>query len=89
MPNIWCSLTSRLQLNERDRLGPTDWDVGLTLTYPNWAAFDNLGQRTDPITIPHYGSMEARTAAATARGNYAELAQSFLIRQQTPNPIAK
>lgn len=69
--------------------GPTDWDVGFTLTYANWAAFDNLGQRTDPVTIAHYGSVEQRTAAQLARINYSEVAQSFLIRQQTPNPISK
>ena len=69
--------------------GPTDWDVGFTLTYSNWGALDNLGQRTDPVTIGHYGSVERRTAAQAARINTSEVAQSFLIRQQTPNPISK
>ena len=69
--------------------GPTDWDVGYTLTFANWGAFDNLGQRTDPVTIAHYGSVEQRTAAQVARINISELAQSFLIRQQTPNPVSK
>jgi hypothetical protein len=69
--------------------GPTDWDVGFTLTYSNWAAFDNLGQRTDPVTLAHYGSVEQRAAAQAARVNISETAQSFLIRQQTPNPISK
>ncbi len=69
--------------------GPADWDVGVSVTYANWAAFDGLGDRIGPVTLAHYGSAEARTAAATARTNNAEVMQSFLIRAQTPNPIAK
>jgi hypothetical protein len=38
--------------------GPDDWNVGLMLTYPNFAALDNLTTRTDPITLKHYGSAE-------------------------------
>ena len=46
---------------------PDDWGVGIALVYANWAALDNLGPRTDPITIAHYGSIANRTAAGTAR----------------------
>jgi hypothetical protein len=66
--------------------GPDDWNVGLQLIYPNYAALDNLASRTDPITLAHYGSAEKRSAANTARAEHATTIQSFLTRRQTVNP---
>jgi len=65
---------------------PDDWNVVFTTTYPNWAALDNLGPRTDPITLAHYGSAANRTAAGMARLEHATLMASFLVREQTVNP---
>ena len=65
---------------------PEDWNVALTLTYANWAALDNLGPRTDPITLAHYGSAANRTAAANARIENGNTVSSFLVRGQTVNP---
>jgi hypothetical protein len=65
---------------------PEDWNVVLTLTYPNWAALDNLTSRTDPITLAHYGSAANRTAAANARVEHGTTTASFLVRDQTVNP---
>ena len=62
-----------------------DWSVVLGLTYKNYAALDNLGALTDPITLAHYGSMEKRTAQTMLRGDYATIVQSFLLRNQTVN----
>jgi hypothetical protein len=59
--------------------------VVLTLSYANWAAFDNLGSRTDPVTLAHYGSAAQRTAATTARQTNATTVESFLVRGQTIN----
>ena len=64
---------------------PDDWSVALTLTYANWAALDNLGPRTDPITLAHYGSAANRTAAANARIENGNTVSSFLVRGQTVN----
>ena len=66
--------------------GPSDWGVSIQLVYPNWAAFDNLNTRTDPITLAHYGSAANRTAAGNARGENGETIESFLVRRQTVNP---
>jgi len=44
-----------------------DWQLGITLSYKNNAALDSLGARTAPITLKHYGSAAARTAAGDAR----------------------
>lgn len=65
--------------------GADDWGVVITLTYKNWAAFDDLGSRTDPITLKIYGSAAARTEAGKKRTEYATQVQSFLVREQTVN----
>jgi hypothetical protein len=65
---------------------PDDWGVALVLTYANWAALDNLGPRTDPITLAHYGSAANRTAAGNARLDHGTLVSTFLLRSQTVNP---
>lgn len=62
---------------------PDDWGVGVMLTYPNWAALDNLGARTAPITLRHYGTAERRAAANTARGGLRTVVTSFLVGTQS------
>ncbi|HEV8613582.1 MAG TPA: hypothetical protein VGQ73_08715 [Gemmatimonadales bacterium] len=59
---------------------PEDWNVGVMLTYANFAALDNLTTRTDPITLKHYGSTEKRTAAGMARGQLRTVVSSFLTQ---------
>jgi len=59
---------------------PDDWNVGVVLTYPNFAGLDNLTTRTDPITLKHYGSAEKRTAAGAARGQIRTVVSSFLTQ---------
>jgi len=56
-----------------------DWQFGIALTYKNWAALDSIGARTGPITLKHYGSAEARTAALEARNRMRVLISSTLI----------
>jgi hypothetical protein len=65
---------------------PDDWTVAFTVTYPNWAALDNLQSRTDPISLAHYGSAANRTAAGIARLEHSTVVASFLVRDQTVNP---
>lgn len=62
---------------------PDDWGVGVMLTYANWAALDNLGPRTAPITLRHYGTAERRTAAGNARNELRTVVSSFLVGNQT------
>lgn len=59
---------------------PDDWNVGVVLTYANFAALDNLATRTDPITLKHYGSPEKRTAAGAARSQIRTVVSSFLTQ---------
>src|SRR5437773_4339975 len=64
-----------------------DWNVGIVLTYQNYAALDTLTERTDPITLKFYGSREARTAAGNRRPENATIVSSFLIRQVDPRSM--
>lgn len=66
--------------------GPEDWNVVLTLTYPNWATLDTFTSRADPITLAHYGSAANRTAAGNARIEHGNIVANFLVRDQTVNP---
>ena len=65
---------------------PDDWNVAVTLTYPNWAALDTFAPRSDSITLAHYGSAANRTAANLARIEHGTIIASFLVRNQTVNP---
>jgi hypothetical protein len=65
---------------------PEDWNVVLTLTYPNWAALDTFTDRTDPITLAHYGTAANRTAAGLARVEHSTVVGSILVRNQTVLP---
>lgn len=56
-----------------------DWQFGVVLTYKNYAALDSLGARQAPITLKHYGSAAARTAANEARAKMRMLVSSNLV----------
>ena len=62
---------------------PDDWDYGTTVVYANWAALDSVGARTGPITLRHYGSADARTAANQRRALLRTVVSSRLLRGQT------
>ena len=64
---------------------PDDWSVVVTLSYANWAAFDNLAALTEPVTLAHYGSAAQRTMAGNARATHATTVSSVLVRGQTVN----
>ncbi len=65
---------------------PADWNVAIVVSYKNWGTLDSFTARNDSLTRAHYGSVEARTAAALARIPHAEVMSSFLLRNQTVNP---
>jgi hypothetical protein len=66
---------------------PEDWNVGINLTYKNYAALDDLASRTDPITLKFYGSREARAAANLKSTEHSTIVSSFLIRTVDPKPM--
>jgi hypothetical protein len=65
---------------------PEDWNVGINLTYRNYAALDGLAARTDPITLKFYGSREARADVQRRRTENGTIVSSFIIRQVDPRP---
>ena len=70
-------------MNNPNPSSPDDWQLGIALTYKNNAALDSLGARNAPITLKHYGTAEARTAANEARAKLRILMSSNQIGVQT------
>ena len=66
---------------------PGDWDIAVATAYKNWAALDDLGRMTDPITLKHYGTREKRQEAADKRNQLRDLVSSRLMRELTLNPM--
>jgi hypothetical protein len=65
---------------------PDDWNVAITVSYKSWAVLDTFTQRNDSVTMAHYGTAAARTAAGMARVAHGTTVSSFLVRNQTVNP---
>jgi ABC-type sugar transport system substrate-binding protein len=63
---------------------PGDWDVALAISYPNWAAIDQLAAKGFSIAEKHYGSREAMTEAGRKRDDIREVVASHLAREVTP-----
>jgi hypothetical protein len=62
---------------------PTDWNIGFVITFKNHAAFDGLSAKTDPITLKHYGTKEARKAASQKRFANAEVVSISTLQDVT------
>ncbi len=73
--------------------GPGDWDLGLVVTYKNYAeALDPNPERAakfDAIGLKHYGSAEARTKANDATTSMRTVVRGYLVRGVTFNPMPK
>ncbi len=73
--------------------GPGDWDLGLVITYKNYAdAVDFNADRNakfDAISLAHYGSAEARTTANDGANLLRTVVKSYLVRGLTFNPMPK
>jgi hypothetical protein len=59
---------------------PSDWNVGMLVSYANYAALDGLGDRVDPIELKHYGSAAKRQAAGERRNQLRTVVSNRLIR---------
>lgn len=73
--------------------GLGDWDLGLLVTYNNYAdAVDFNADRNakfDAIAVKHYGSTAARDKANDSTIAMRTIAQTVLIRGVTFNPMPK
>lgn len=73
--------------------GPGDWDLGLVVTFKNYAdAVDFNAERNakfDAIGLAHYGSADARTKANDSLNTMRTVTQTVLVRGLTFNPMPK
>lgn len=73
--------------------GPGDWDLGLIVTYTNYAdALDSnaeRGAKFDAIGLAHYGSADARTKANDSLNEMRTVTKTVLVRALTFNPMPK
>jgi hypothetical protein len=60
---------------------PGDWNVALSVSYPNYAALDQLAAKGASITIKHYGSRDAALAAGKKIEDVREVIASHLARE--------
>ena len=63
--------------------GPDDWTIAIGIQYKNYAALDGLTAKAQELTLKHYGTKEARQAAADKRGEVGQLVGSRLMREIT------
>jgi len=60
---------------------PSDWNVAISISYPNYAALDQLATKGASIANKHYGSREAAVAAAKKQDEVREVIASHLARE--------
>jgi hypothetical protein len=63
--------------------GPQDFNILILVEYPNWAAFDNLRDKMDPIVEKVMGTEDQRLATATKRLDIREIIGTKTMREIT------
>jgi len=63
--------------------GPQDFNILILVEYPNWAAFDNLRDKMDPIVAKVMGTEEQRRTTAIKRLDIREILGTKTMREIT------
>ncbi|PYL37641.1 MAG: hypothetical protein DMF36_09320 [Verrucomicrobia bacterium] len=63
--------------------GPQDFNILILVEYPNWAAFDNLRDKMDPIVEKIMGTEDQRRATAVKRLDIREILGTKTMREIT------
>ena len=63
---------------------PGDWNVAILISYPNYAALDQLAAKGATIAIKHYGTRDAMQAAGKKQEEVSEVIASHLAREVIP-----
>ena len=63
---------------------PGDWNVAISISYPNYAALDQLAAKGAGIAIKHYGTRDAMLAAGKKQDEVSEVIASHLAREVVP-----
>jgi hypothetical protein len=66
-----------------DASSPHDFNILILVEYPNWAAFDTLRAKMDPIIAKVMGSEEQRTQMAVKRLEVREILGTKTMREIT------
>jgi hypothetical protein len=60
---------------------PDDWNVAVSVSYPNYAALDQLAAKGASIVNKHFGSRDAALASAKKQDDVREVVASHLARE--------
>jgi hypothetical protein len=60
---------------------PNDWNVAISISYPNYAALDQLAAKAATIVNKHFGSRDAALASAKKQDDIREVIASHLARE--------
>jgi hypothetical protein len=63
---------------------PGDWNVAISISYPNYAALDQLAAKGATIANKHFGSREAAIAAGKKLDEIRDVIASHLAREVVP-----
>ena len=63
---------------------PGDWNVAISISYPNYAAFDQLATKGATIVNKHFGTRDAAIAAGKKLDEVREVIASHLAREVMP-----
>jgi len=63
--------------------GPQDFNIMILVEYPNWAAFDNLRGKMDPIVEKVMGTEQQRRETAVKRLDVREILGTKTMREIT------
>ena len=63
---------------------PGDWNVAISIAYPNYAALDQLAAKGATIVTKHYGTRDAMLAAVKKQDEVSEVIASHLAREVMP-----
>jgi hypothetical protein len=63
--------------------GPQDFNILILVEYPNWAAFDNLRDKMDPIVEKAMGTEDQRRQTAVKRLDIREILGTKTMREIT------
>src|SRR5215470_6014763 len=63
---------------------PDDWNVAISIAYPNYAALDQLAAKGASIVNKHFGSREATIASGKKLDEIREVIASHLAREVVP-----
>ena len=63
--------------------GPQDFNILILVEYPNWAAFDNLRNKMDPIVEKVMGTEDQRRETAVKRLDIREILGTKTMREIT------